>query len=227
MRPDMTAPSAHGVGGAHLQTAKGRMMHPNAEKLRDRAQKKTLKRQEKKDAIAFSAIKALSALGYANTTLRDIAADTDLSLGMLHYYFDDKAQLVIYCVSLYKQRFVAEIDATIDAADTPDALITAFANGLAGAVVEDWDHHRLWYDIRAQAMFSEDFRPIVAEIEAALIAVLARAAGRLDCVSDVTIGYAALDGVFRQCTYQYAMGAGRPRAEIAATFAALVRKLTA
>jgi AcrR family transcriptional regulator len=200
-------------------------MHPNAEKLRDKSLRKSQRRQEKKDAIALSAIEALKSLGYANTTLRDIAAGSDLSLGMLHYYFDDKTQLVTHCVAIYKSRFIAEIDAAITAADSTAAFIDAFANGLADAIVDDWAHHRLWYDIRTQAMFDDSFRTVVDDIEAELIAVLARAAQRFDRAPDVTIGYAALDGVFRHFTHQYATGAGRPRSEIAATFAAMIRTL--
>ena len=200
-------------------------MHPNAEKLRDAARKKTDKRQQKKDAIAHSAIEALNALGYANTTLRDIAANSALSLGMLHYYFEDKTQLVIYCVSTYKQRFIAEIEtATADAAEG-DASIAAFAAGLADAIVTDWPHHRLWYDIRTQAMFDEDFRPVVAEIEAALTEVLARVAARLRGDFDPAIGLAALDGLFRRFTQDFATGAPHPHADIEAAFARLIRKL--
>jgi hypothetical protein len=30
-----------------------------------------------------------------------------MSLGMLHYYFEDRSDLIIYCVRIYKQDFVA------------------------------------------------------------------------------------------------------------------------
>ena len=200
-------------------------MHPNADKLRDISAKKSAKRQEKKDAIALSAIEALKALGYANTTLRDIAANSDLSLGMLHYYFEDKTQLVIHCVHMYKVGFIADIDAAIAAADDGAAFAEVFAGGLADAVVDNWAHHRLWYDIRAQAMFDESFRNAVNGIEAELIAVLARAAVRFESPADVELGYAALDGLFRYFTQGCAMGAPRPRAEIAAAFARLLARL--
>jgi AcrR family transcriptional regulator len=46
-------------------------------------------------------------IGLCNTSLRDIAAKSDMSLGMLHYYFKDRSDLIIYCVRIYKQDFVA------------------------------------------------------------------------------------------------------------------------
>ena len=62
--------------------------------------------RRKKRPIAESAITALQELGFANTSLRDIAAKSDMSLGMLHYYFEDRSDLIIYCVRIYKQDFV-------------------------------------------------------------------------------------------------------------------------
>lgn len=196
----------------------------DAATLRDRAQRKTLKRQEKKDAIALSAIEALKTLGYANTTLRDIAANSDLSLGMLHYYFDDKTQLVVHCVTVYKQRFIRDIEAAIADADTDAAFVTALSDGLATAITEDWARHRLWYDIRGQAMFNPDFRPVVDDIEAGLIRVLG-GAGRFGAGLGAAMGFAALDGMFRYHTQRWASGDGRPRAEIAAGFADMLMRL--
>lgn len=168
-------------------------------KLKVRAERKNAKREEKKRQIAESAIEALKELGYANTSLRDIAQKCDLSLGMLHYYFEDRTDLIIYCVRFYKQDFVLTITQALEKATDRAAVLDAFAMALAGSIVDDARIHRLWYDIRNQAMFDETFRPVVDEIETALIGIVSTAfakTGRRQPDS-VEIPYAMLDGVFR------------------------------
>lgn len=168
-------------------------------KLQARADRKSAKRQEKKRQIAESAIEALKELGYANTSLRDIAEKSDLSLGMLHYYFEDKTELIIYCVQLYKQAFDRRISAALEGAGTRDQAIAAFAEALTASIFEDGMAHRLWYDIRTQAMFDNAFRPAVEEIETMLIGIvhdLYRTSGQPD-PDNVELAYALLDGVFR------------------------------
>jgi len=167
-------------------------------KLQLRAERKGRKRDEKKRQIAESTLSALKELGYANTSLRDIAAKSDLSLGMLHYYFEDKTELIIFCVSIYKQNFVRGVSEAIVGAQGRDQMIAAFAEALVRSIVDDKAIHRLWYDIRNQAMFDAAFQPVVDEVETLLIDVVRRAlraAGQPD--RDVDIQYALLDGVFR------------------------------
>lgn len=168
-------------------------------KLQNRARRNARKREEKKALIAESAMRALEELGYANTSLRDIAAKSDMSLGMLHYYFEDKMQLIIYCVSAYKSAFTAKVRDALRGVSGRDAVLTVFSRALAAAIVEDAASHRLWYDIRSQAMFDPLFRPVVAEIEATLIEVV-RVAGVAAGRPEERVGaldYALIDGAFR------------------------------
>lgn len=168
-------------------------------KLKARAERKSAKRDEKKRQIAKSAIEALKELGYANTSLRDIAEKSDMSLGMLHYYFEDRSDLIIYCVSIYKEEFVQSITDALVKAEGRDIVIEEFSKALVTSIIDDEMTHRLWYDIRTQAMFDERFRPVVSEIEGKLIRVVEaafRKAGHA-VPADIELSYALLDGVFR------------------------------
>ncbi|MEQ9545702.1 MAG: TetR/AcrR family transcriptional regulator [Marinobacter sp.] len=168
-------------------------------KLQVRAERKNRKRQEKKDQIAGSALKALQELGYANTSLRDIAEKSSLSLGMLHYYFEDRTELILRCVSVYKTAFTSLLYETVNHAHGREAVIDALAGALATTIVEEASTHRLWYDLRSQALFDSAFRPVVEEIEETLIDILKLAATRADKADeiDASLGYALIDGVFR------------------------------
>lgn len=168
-------------------------------KLRARAERKSAKRDEKKRKIAESAIEALKELGYANTSLRDIAEKSDLSLGMLHYYFEDRTDLIIFCVQRYKEEFVRDIHAALERAEGRDQVIAAFAEALVTSIYDDEMTHRLWYDIRTQAMFDTRFLPVVTEIEGLLVGIVENAyrkAGH-DVPVDIEVHYALLDGAFR------------------------------
>mgnify|MGYP001954329792 CR=1 FL=1 len=193
-------------------------------KLKARFDRKAAKRDIKKKQIAGSAIDALVELGYANTSLRDIASKSDLSLGMLHYYFEDRSDLIIYCVQLYKEEFVRDINAALDTAEGRDAVLDAFSGALAVSIVDDTQTHRLWYDIRTQAMFDETFRPVVDEIEAMLIDIVRHAFGKTgnEIPPMVAIHYAALDGVFRMLMQNQLTGDLKTKDELATIFRALL-----
>lgn len=196
-------------------------------KLKDRAERKTAKRDEKKRQIADSAITALQELGYANTSLRDIAANSDMSLGILHYYFEDRTDLIIYCVRLYKQDFVEGILAALDGAMGRRSVIDTLSGALAMSIAQDAATHRLWYDIRNQALFDDTFRPVTAEIEALLIAVVSTAFTQSGQPVPPMIGiqFALLDGVFRHLLQDQVNGRGQNASALKAIFGSVLEQI--
>lgn len=201
-------------------------MNEMPSKLQARADRKSAKRDEKKRQIAESAIEALKELGYANTSLRDIADRSDLSLGMLHYYFENRTDLIIYCVQIYKKEFVREILEAMDKAEGRDQVVEAFSEALVVSIIDDEMTHRLWYDIRTQSMFDAAFRPTVAEIEEKLIGIVRSAfekAGH-EVPDGIEIYYALLDGAFRFLMQNQIGDAPRSREELHATFRSLLEQ---
>jgi len=196
-------------------------------KLQARAERKTRKREAKKDEIARSAMQALQELGYANTSLRDIAARANLSLGTLHYYFEDRTQLILHCVSLYKAAFISGLEEALHEASGREAVIHALANALASSIVKDASTHRLWYDIRGQALFDPAFRPMVRELEASLIRVVETAAEQTGSArTDIgAFGYALIDGVFRYQMQNQVTGTPRDHASLANEMQAVLERL--
>lgn len=172
----------------------------------DRAEAKVRRREAKKHEIAQSAISALKTYGYAQTTLRDIAAQSDMSLGMMHYYFDDKEQLLIYCVRLYKRQFVVKLRGALDNATAEDGVIKAFAAALSDTLESDAEVHRLWYDIRSQAMFDPVFQPVVTELEQSMADLLRGFSKNPDNAKEAELLYAQVDGVFRYLLQQVLFG---------------------
>lgn len=196
-------------------------------KISDRAARKTRKRDEKRRSIAASAIEALTQLGYANTSMRDIASQSDMSLGMMNYYFGDKSDLILYCVTNYKSDFVRANEAAISVQGNHRVVLETFAAGLARAIKTDAASHRLWYDIRAQAMFDDTFGPAVQELETQLAALVHQLRDRLGHPhpEGIDTDYAAIDGLFRYWIQDDERPARATEEEVCASFLSLVTTL--
>ncbi|MFI5709993.1 TetR/AcrR family transcriptional regulator [Kribbella sp. NPDC051620] len=167
---------------------------------------------ERRAQLATSALRTLSELGYARTSLREIAQNSDFSHGVLHYYFRDKVELIMFCVKLYKAECVTRYDQIVATAQSADQLRADFAQALAATCDEDGTMHRLWYDLRNQALFEESFREDVLEIDKTLelmiwriVSTYADLSGKPITVSPAT-AYAQFDGLFQQALLRHLSG---------------------
>lgn len=173
---------------------------------------KQQKQLARKQELAESAIEALKKYGYARTSLRDIAKETGQSLGVLHYYFESKEALLIHCVRLYKGNFIATVRAVTESVPHPIDRARALCVELARAIAEDAATHRLWYDIRGQAMFDPVFAPVVQEVEEEMVATMAPFTDNVRAMARL---YARLDGAFRWLLQQRLSGSVASQDEIA------------
>ncbi|CCH77722.1 Transcriptional regulator, TetR family [Nostocoides japonicum T1-X7] len=182
--------------------------------------------------LADAALETLGELGYARTSLREIAHKTEFSHGVLHYYFRDKNELITYCVRRSKEHCVTRYDEILASAASADDLAELFAEALTETMRVDTSTHRLWYDMRTQAMFEEGLRPTVVDIDRQLEAMISRVVnhyavlrGRPLRVSQA-MAYAVFDGLFETCLMRHIAGdecaAPRLRAESAQLLPMLV-----
>ena len=149
------------------------------ERNRDRiARRQVDKFAERRAQLAAAALQTLAEQGYARTSLRDIAQNSDFSHGVLHYYFTDKFDLITYCVRQYKAECVTRYDAIVATAATAAELRSGFGAAMAGTLREDATMHRLWYDLRNQSLFDEAFRADVLDIDQSLERMIWRIVSR-------------------------------------------------
>jgi TetR/AcrR family transcriptional repressor of bet genes len=158
----------------------------------------------RRNQLAESALKTLGELGYAQTSLREIAKSSEFSHGVVHYYFADKLELIVYCVRSCKARCVTRYDAVIAEAATPEGMLDAFADKVVETLRGEAPMHRLWYDLRSQSMFQEPLREAVTMIDRTLeemiwrvVSRYAELAGR-SLVTTPDTAYGLFDGVFQQ-----------------------------
>lgn len=187
--------------------------------------------QRRRDELADAALITLGELGFARTTLRDIAENSALSHGVVHYYFHDKLELLGYCVRRYKQQCATRYDALVTTAATADELRDGFAAALRKTLVEDTAMHRLWYDMRAQSMFEpalrEDVTAIDHLLEEMIWSVISRYAELLgvDAPKHRRLAYVTLDGLFDSALIGYHAGDTRAPAQLQQQAAVLLDQL--
>lgn len=167
---------------------------------------------ERRAQLATSALRTLSELGYARTSLREIAQNSGFSHGVLHYYFRDKVELITYCVQQYKAECVTRYDEIRATATTAEELRVNFGRGLLATLQEEAPMHRLWYDLRNQSLFEESFRADVLEIDQSLEQMIWRVVSRYGELSGQPVvvspamAYGIFDGVFQQSLLRYLAG---------------------
>lgn len=158
---------------------------------------------ERRAQLANSVLKTLSELGYARTSLREIAQNSEFSHGVLHYYFTDKVDLITFGVKRYKLECATRYDGLVDAATSADQLRTGFAAAMAETLADEPHMHRLWYDLRNQSLFEDSFRADALEIDERLEAMIWRVVSRYadllgrPCEVSSRQAYAMFDGGFQ------------------------------
>jgi AcrR family transcriptional regulator len=189
------------------------------------AERKPVRRHIDKFAVrraqlADSALHTLSKLGYAGTSLRDIAQNSEFSHGVLHYYFRDKVDLITYCVRRYKAATVARYDQVVATSTTADELRSQWVDAMVTSLRQDAPMHRLWYDLRNQSMFVESFRDDVRAIEVSLERMIGRIIEHyaqlsgLRLTTSPRLAYALVDGVFQHALFEHVAGDDQAVAEL-------------
>jgi TetR/AcrR family transcriptional repressor of bet genes len=191
------------------------------------------KYDERRDQLAESALRTLGELGYARSSLREIAQNSPFSHGVVHYYFRDKTELITYCVRYYKAQCVTRYDDLVHDSTDADGLATGFADRLAETLVDDAPMHRLWYDLRSQSLFEDTLREDVELIDDTLEQMVwrvvdryAELAGRPLTVDSGT-AYALLDGLFEQALLDATAGRTDAPRTLSQRALALLRVLVA
>jgi AcrR family transcriptional regulator len=184
-----------------------------AERNRDRIARRQLdKFAERRAQLAAAALQTLAEQGYARTSLRDIAQNSEFSHGVLHYYFSDKTELITYCVRQYKAECVTRYDNIVAIATSAAELKQGFGAAMASTMVEEATLHRLWYDLRNQSLFDDSYRHDVSEIDQSLERMIWRIVSKYSDLAGTPLvvssgpAYAVFDGLFQQALIRHLAG---------------------
>ncbi|MGA2551365.1 MAG: TetR/AcrR family transcriptional regulator [Burkholderiaceae bacterium] len=186
---------------------------------------------ERRAELSGAALQTLADLGYARTSLREIAQNSEFSHGVLHYYFTDKLDLILCSVRQYKAICVRRYDEVTATATTFDELLDGFVAALGDTLRKEAPLHRLWYDLRAQSLFEEAFRADVAEIDQSLEKMIWRVLSRFAAITGEpvrlpsNVAYAMFDGLFQQSLMKHLSGDRNAVAQMQANVRLVVSQL--
>ncbi|WP_245258575.1 TetR/AcrR family transcriptional regulator [Methylopila sp. M107] len=164
---------------------------------------------QRRAELASAALQTLTELGYAHTSLREIAQNSRFSHGVLHYYFTDKIDLITYCIRDFKTQCIQKYDEITSGAGDYNELTEHFLQSLKRSLHEDALLHRLWYDLRSQTMFQNAFRSEVMEIDSniedmiwRIVSTAIELKGEEPALSSRVV-YATIDGLFQHALIRH------------------------
>lgn len=160
----------------HEAIASGQAQQGNAP-LDDAVISKQAKHSLNRSKLSEAAQRVLMRQGYARSSLRDIAVEAGVSLGRLHYYFTDKMHLMVSVLRDHQTRFIHSIHEVAASAGTPGERCQRMAARWAREMRESGEAYRNWYDLRNQALFDRELRPIVSEMEQLQVSAVAALVG--------------------------------------------------
>ncbi|QIL83512.1 TetR/AcrR family transcriptional regulator [Diaphorobacter sp. HDW4A] len=186
---------------------------------------------ERRAELGQATLQTLASLGYARTSLREIAQNSPYSHGVLHYYFSDKVDLILCSVRQYKSVCVTRYDQVTADATSYAELLERFCDKMAETLREETAMHRLWYDLRSQAMFEVALREDVLAIDKSLELMIWRVLSRFAELADAPVrassevAYAMFDGVFQHALQKYLLGDQGALVDLQASTSLLVKQL--
>jgi TetR/AcrR family transcriptional repressor of bet genes len=167
---------------------------------------------ERRDELSTAALDALLELGYARTSLREVASRSGVSHGVLTYYFSDMDELVLLSVSSYKAVCATRFDHVVASSTTPEQLVEGFLVKLGESLRNDALLHRLWYDVRARSMFDTSMRECVERIDGQLTDMVWRVMQRFSTLTgrapqvSRAMAYRLVDGLFEAACVRFCAG---------------------
>ncbi len=110
-----------------------------------------------KDRILLAAYDYISNEGYANASLREIAAKAGVVLSQLNYYFKNKEGLLIEVIQLMIDKYLLEVEERLKRGANAKERVSYFIKYFQEMLSENPKLFRLLYDFSSMALWSDVF----------------------------------------------------------------------
>lgn len=101
---------------------------------------------ERREQILQAALEAFHTKGFGQTSVRDLAAATGMSIAGMYHYFDTKDDILFAIIDAAVDRLLAELKAARDSTETPEDRIRAMLAATVRVVVENRAEIRVQID---------------------------------------------------------------------------------
>lgn len=120
-----------------------------------------LARQETESRIILAALRLFSQEGYSATSMRAIAREAEISLGLTYNYFSSKEQLLKAIV----KQCLEEIVQSMQAGEQEELSLETLMANMLKIVQNNQEFWRLFHQIRLQQSMMESLLPEAAAIQ--------------------------------------------------------------
>jgi AcrR family transcriptional regulator len=121
--------------------------------------------EDRRDQLVAAAIRVMTREGVVKATTRAIAAEAGMPLGVFHYAFRSKAELMAVVTRTIAQQSKTEIDAVTLSGGTDD-LYNLVLGGLTAYfdhVVSNPDEHLVTYELTTTALRDDDLEDVAKQ----------------------------------------------------------------
>ena len=108
--------------------------------------------EERRHALIEAAIAVMKREGVANTSTRDIVAEADMQIGVFHYCFESKEQLVRAVMDRISQRSYSAVGGVLGDVEPGPELIHAAVMAYWRHIQSDPNEHLLTYELTTHAL---------------------------------------------------------------------------
>jgi AcrR family transcriptional regulator len=121
-------------------------------------------RPDRRAQLLRAAAAVVERNGYANTSMKDIAAEAGVAQALLHYYFDSKEELLSEVVMALDNEVQQEWKAAVASIEDPLLRIAVGLDTAAAKCAERPAYWRLLADLQAVALTNDSVRARLVEL---------------------------------------------------------------
>jgi AcrR family transcriptional regulator len=114
--------------------------------------------------ILNAAFKCISARGYANVSLRDIADEAGVVLSQLNYYYKNKEGLFIEIVKTLAQQYLNEIEDNLKKGKSEKERITYLIKYFQEMLRKNPELFKLLFDLTSMALWSASLKELLNDL---------------------------------------------------------------
>jgi AcrR family transcriptional regulator len=116
------------------------------------------------EKILVTAFECISAKGYANVSMRDIANEAGVALSQLNYYYKNKEGLLTEVIRMMMNKYLLEIEKHLSKGTTAREKISSLIAFFKEILSNDPELFRLLYDFCGMALWSSTFSALLGEL---------------------------------------------------------------
>jgi len=114
--------------------------------------------------ILNAAFKCISARGYANVSLRDIAYEAGVVLSQLNYYYQNKEGLFIEIVKTLSQKYLHEIESNLKKGTSKKERISFLIKYFQEMLRQNAELFKILFDLTSMAIWSATLKELVNDL---------------------------------------------------------------